>query len=127
MPSAWSQSLRDTFSHIVSAGDFKAAGLLNEEKTELLAAARAHWHAQGRRVLDSIPSADQELLAQDDVLVVAGAEMIDLKSLERILAAAERARAKLVLLADSAQLREMSSMSAMHDLIGVGQLTPERR
>ena len=127
MPSAWSQSLRDTFSHIVSAGDFKAAGLLNEEKTELLAAARAHWHAQGRRVLDSIPSADQELLAQDDVLVVAGAEMIDLKSLERILAAAERARAKLVLLADSAQLREMSSMSTMHDLIGVGQLTPERR
>jgi hypothetical protein len=119
VPPAWPRPLRDAFSYIISAGDFKAAALHGEEKTELLPVVRAHWHAHGRRVLEGIPQADQEALARDDVVVVAGAEHIDLKPLERILAAAERARAKLVLLADSAQLQALGSMSAMHDLIGV--------
>jgi ATP-dependent exoDNAse (exonuclease V) alpha subunit len=127
MPSDRSQSLREAFSYIVGAGDFKAIGILKEETAGLVSAARAHWHAQGRRVLDSIPPLDREPLGKDEVLVIAGAEMIDLKSLERILAAAERARAKLVLLADAAQLQEMGSRSAMHDLIGVDQLNSGRR
>jgi ATP-dependent exoDNAse (exonuclease V) alpha subunit len=121
MPAAWPRPLRDAFSYLISAGDFKAAALLGEEQTELLPAARAHWHAHGRRVLDGVPHAHEALLAKDDVVVVGDAEMIDLKSLERILAAAERARAKLVLVADTAQLQAMGAISPMHDLMGVGR------
>lgn len=123
MPTSWSQPLREAFAYIVSAGDFKAVALQGEEQAELLAAARAHWATQGRRVLDGIPQAEEAALAKDDLVVVAGAEMIDLKSLERILAAVERARVKLVLLADAAQLHALGAMSAMNDLMGVGRDT----
>ncbi len=120
LPGSWSAALRELYAHIVSAGDFKTAAVMGEEQAELLPAMRAHWAGQGRRVLDGVPRADQQALAKDGVLVIANAELIDLKSLERILAAAERARAKLVLLADAVQLKDMGAMSPMHDLMGVG-------
>jgi hypothetical protein len=53
--------------------------------------------------------------------VVAGAELMDVKSLERILAGAERARAKLVLLADAVQLQAMGAMAPLHSLMRVGR------
>jgi ATP-dependent exoDNAse (exonuclease V) alpha subunit len=56
-------------------------------------------------------------LAKDDVVVVEGAEMIDVKSLEKLLAAAERARAKVVLVADSERLQAMGDMSPIQDLV----------
>ncbi len=115
-----SQGLREAFSNIVSAGDFKAAATAAEETAQLVAEARAHWSAQGKRVLDAVPRANEAALAKDDVVIICGAEMIDLKSLERILAAAERARAKLVLLADAARLQAMGTVSAVHDLMSVG-------
>jgi hypothetical protein len=42
--------------------------------------------------------------------------MIELKALERLLAAADRARAKVVLVGDSAQLAAMGSISPMQSL-----------
>lgn len=121
LPSSWSAALRETYAYIVSEGDFKAAAVVGEEQAELLPVMLARWTGRGRRVLDGMPRTDQQALAKDDVLVIAGAELIDLKSLEKILAAAERARAKLVLLADDLQLKAMGAMSPMHDLMGVGR------
>ncbi len=109
----------DVLSTILAAGDFKAVSLAPAARAPLVAAARAHWHEQGRRVLE-LPQQDLAALERDAVLLVAGAEMIDLKSLERILAAAERTRAKVVLLADAAQLQAMGALSPLHALMAVG-------
>ncbi len=120
-PECWLSQLRETFSYVVAAGDFKAVALPEEARTEFVSTARAYWQAQGRRVLEGAAPADPGALAQDDVLVVAGAELMDVKSLERILAGAERARAKLVLLADAVQLQAMGAMAPLHSLMRVGR------
>jgi hypothetical protein len=124
-PECW--PLREKLSYVVAAGDFKAVALPEEARTEFASAARAYWQAQGRRVLEGAAPADPGAIAQDDVLVVAGAELMDVKSLERILAGAERARAKLVLLADEAQLQAMGTMSPLHSLMRVGRDSKEGR
>ncbi len=125
VPEAWPPPLRAALSHVVATGDFKAIGVLEEAHPEFLTAVRAYWQNQGRRVFEGAVPPDSKELSEEDVLVVAGAEMIDLKSLESILAAAERARAKLVLLADAAQLQAMGARSALHALMRVGISTAE--
>jgi len=117
LPAAWPSALRETFSYVIGPGDFKAVALLDEERAELLPAAREYWQSQGRQVVDGAALQDPGLLSRDDVLVTAGAELIDVKSLERMLAAAERTRTKLVLLADAVRLQTMGPLSAMHALI----------
>jgi ATP-dependent exoDNAse (exonuclease V) alpha subunit len=52
------------------------------------------------------------------VLIVDGAEMIDLKSLERLLAFADRGRAKIVLVGDAPQLQAMGPISPLQRLVG---------
>jgi ATP-dependent exoDNAse (exonuclease V) alpha subunit len=121
MPKALPPPLCEALSYAVAAGDFKAIGLLEEAHAEFLTAVRAYWQSQGRRVLEVAVPPDSKELSEEDVLVVGGAEMIDLKSLEGILASAERARAKLVLLADAAQLHAMGAMSAVYALMRVGR------
>jgi ATP-dependent exoDNAse (exonuclease V) alpha subunit len=116
-PAAWPSPLREAFAYVADQGDFKAVVLPGEAEAEFLSAARAYWHLQGRRVLEGAAPQQPELLAPGDVVVVAGAEMIDLKSLERFLAAAERARATLVLLANAANLHAMGAMSPLHALL----------
>jgi ATP-dependent exoDNAse (exonuclease V) alpha subunit len=107
--------LRDAFVHVIGEGDFKAIALPNG-KSEFLNAARAAWNAHGFRVRVTLPLQDEEPLGKDDVLVIMDAEMIELKALERLLAAADRARAKVVLVGDSAQLAAMGSISPMQSL-----------
>lgn len=121
MPEAWPPPLCESLAYAVAAGDFKAIGLLEEAHAEFLTAVRAYWQSQGRRVLEVAVPPDSKELSEEDVLVVGGAQMIDLKSLEGILASAERARAKLVLLADAAQLHAMGAMSAVYALMRVGR------
>jgi len=52
-------------------------------------------------------------LTLNHVIVVDGAEMIGLKQLERLLAVVDKARAKVLLMGDSAQLEAMGSMSPL--------------
>jgi hypothetical protein len=50
-------------------------------------------------------------------LVVDGAEMIGLKQLERLLAVADKARAKMVLIADSLQLAAMGGAAPLQRIL----------
>jgi ATP-dependent exoDNAse (exonuclease V) alpha subunit len=117
---AWTASLRNALAEVIAVGEFKAVALSAGETEEFLLAARAHWNAQGRRVRDALSLADAAP-AKDDVIVLEGAERMDVKSLERLLAAAERARAKMVLVADSERLQAMGSISPMHDLVALAR------
>ena len=113
---SWSQPQRDAFVYATSEGDFKAIALTNDTNSEFLDAARAVWNAHGYRMRVALPQQDADPLTKSDVVVVEDAEMIELKSLERLLAAVDRARAKLVLVGDAAQLEEMGSISPMQSL-----------
>jgi Ti-type conjugative transfer relaxase TraA len=130
--------------YLVSEGDFKAVAEAGSGRGALLAAARAIWDAQGFRVVGAaltgvaattlaassgIKSRPLECHEQDwlqgrdpltpnDVLVVDGAEMIGLKQLERILAVADKARAKVALIGDSEQMQAMGALSPLQPLVG---------
>lgn|GEM_PF-2413127 len=127
--------------YLISGGDFKALKTPTDtNKYKLLTAASKFWHAQGHRIMGVALSnravADfqalhidactwvsfdqawldgQDLFASSHVIVVMGAEMIALKSLERIIAAADKLRAKLVLMADAEQF--VGTLSPLHSLI----------
>jgi ATP-dependent exoDNAse (exonuclease V) alpha subunit len=99
-------------------GDFQAVAVPGGELSEFLEQARSQWHARGKQVRDAMPALG-DALAKNDVLLVQGAEMIDLKTLERHVDAAERARAAVLLVADAERLQAMGAMSPMHELIGL--------
>lgn len=115
------------FDYLLTDGDAKAIeAVAGDLEDALLTAAHRAWEAGGSRVAgvarsrtaaESLQSASgiktqpletcedawrksQNPLTRNDVLVVAGAEMIGLKALERVFAVADRARAKLVLVGD---------------------------
>jgi ATP-dependent exoDNAse (exonuclease V) alpha subunit len=112
----WPAHLRHAFLHAISEGDFKAIALSGDSKIDFQNAARAVWTSQNFRVRVALPLQDEEPLGKGDVVVMDGAEMIELKALERILAAVEHARAKLVLIGDAAQLAAMGPISPMQSL-----------
>jgi hypothetical protein len=132
--------------YVVGAGDFRAIAVAGmPEKSRLIGTARQIWIAAGYRVICAACSATavtqleaasaikwaalsllesewlqgEDALTKNDVLVVDGAEMIDLKRLERVLAMAERARAKLVLAGNRDQLDAMGAISPLTALIGI--------
>jgi len=140
----------DVLAYLINSGDFcviTATGLADSSR--LAGAARQAWTAAGLRVICAASSAStarqldaasgikwcelsilepqwlqgDDTLTKNDVLVVDRAEMIDLKQLERLLAIAERARAKIVLIGDSQQLRAMGAASPLTGLIGAGRPT----
>jgi ATP-dependent exoDNAse (exonuclease V) alpha subunit len=128
---------------VVGAGDLKMRiGPADAAKGRLLAAAASIWATHGLRVMGAarlldaakalfapmgIQSFDLEALepgaraplefTDTDVLIIDGAEMLDLYQLERILAAAEKGRAKLLLLGDAALLAAMGRDSPLQRLI----------
>jgi len=118
---------RSDFEYLVSEGDAKAITLVaGDVKDALLHAAHRAWEADGSQVvgvaisrtaaehLESVSGIKSQpleiceiewqkghgLLTQNGVLLVDGAQMIGLKGLERLLAAAAKVRAKIVLLGD---------------------------
>jgi Ti-type conjugative transfer relaxase TraA len=139
-----SEEQRHTFEYVVAEGDIKAlaapAGL---PQGRALAAARELWESQGLRVIGvalsriavanlqasagiasrTLEEREQEWqegrepLTLNHVVVVDGAEMIGLKQLERILAVADKARGKVVLLGDSRQLKAMGSTSPLQGIL----------
>jgi len=145
---------RRAFDYLVGVGDIKALAVVaGSAKSALLAAARGIWEAQGFRVTGTalrrasaedlhassgvpskaLASREQEwkeggdTLTPNDVVVVDGSEMLDLKQLEWVLAVADKARAKIVLLGDSQQLQAMGPLSPLHSVIAAaGPREPPR-
>ena len=112
------KSLLRRAQNLTKRGDFQAVAKLDGELQDFLQATRIYWEERGRRVRDAMPSSG-DLLSKLDVVLLQGAEMLDLKTLEKHLNAAERARAAIILVADGERLRAMGSMSPMHDLIAL--------
>jgi Ti-type conjugative transfer relaxase TraA len=135
---------RRTIEYLVGEGDIKALISTAEgDQGAPLSAARQAWESRGWRVVgvglsriaaENLQAASgirsntlaslelewkeqPESLTQNDVVVVAGAEMIGLKQLERMLAVADKARSKLVLVGDAPQLQAMGTLSPLRGII----------
>jgi ATP-dependent exoDNAse (exonuclease V) alpha subunit len=137
-----SEAAQHAFVCLVSEGDAKALAVTGGAKAAIIAAASQAWGEQGfavrgvapsRRAAASLQAASgilsQSLAAYDEqweggfemtrdtVLLLDGAEMLGLKQLERVLAVADRARAKAVFVGDFEQLRAARAESPFRDLM----------
>jgi Ti-type conjugative transfer relaxase TraA len=145
------------FRHITADGDLKAlVGVAGSGKSTLLSSARQAWEAEGLTVkgaaLSGIAAENLELasgiksrtlasyeytwkegrdaLTRNDVLVIDEAGMIGTKQLERMLAAADKAHAKVVLVGDPEQLQAIEAGAAFRGVLGqsgLAELTQVRR
>ena len=152
-----SDEQESAFRHVTAAGDLKAlVGVAGSGKSTMLAAARTAWEAEGLTVkgaaLSGIAAENLELasgiksrtlasyeynwkegrdaLTRNDVLVIDEAGMIGTKQLERMLAAADKAHAKIVLVGDPEQLQAIEAGAAFRGVIGQAgmvELTQVRR
>jgi Ti-type conjugative transfer relaxase TraA len=142
---------------VTGGGDLKSlAGVAGSGKSTTLAAMRAIWEAEGYTVkgaaLAGIAAENLEVasgikartlasyelawnrgrdpLSRRDVLVIDEAGMIGTRQLERALAAAYKAQAKVVLVGDAEQLQAIEAGAAFRGLAathGVSHLTEVRR
>jgi len=156
-PSTLSAEQRRAFEHVTGEGDIKAlVGVAGSGKSTLLEAARRAWDMEGLTVkgaalsgiaaenlqsASGIPSrtlASYEWswkegrypLTKNDVLVIDEAGMIGTKQLERILAHADQARAKVVLVGDPEQLQAIEAGAPFRGVVtevGMSELTQVRR
>jgi Ti-type conjugative transfer relaxase TraA len=156
-PSTLSTEQRAAFQHVTGEGDIKAiVGIAGSGKSTMLESARRAWEMEGLTVkgaalsgiaaenlqtASGIPSrtlASYEWswkegrypLTKNDVLVIDEAGMIGTRQLERILAHADRARAKVVLVGDPEQLQAIEAGAPFRGIVGeVGmtELTQVRR
>jgi Ti-type conjugative transfer relaxase TraA len=152
-----SDEQKTAFQHITADGDLKAlVGVAGSGKSTLLAAARQAWEAEGLTVkgaaLSGIAAENLKLasgiksrtlasyeytwkegrdaLTRNDVLVIDEAGMIGTKQLERMLAAADKAHAKVVVVGDPEQLQAIEAGAAFRGVIGQSglvELTQVRR
>jgi Ti-type conjugative transfer relaxase TraA len=132
------------FEYLAGEGDIKAlAPAPDPGKHALLAAVREIWESGGMTVIgmavskiatqglqelsgiasQTVESRDRawqeghDPLSASHVVVIEGAEMIGLKQLERLVAVADKARSKVVLLGDPAQLRAMGALSPLGGIL----------
>jgi ATP-dependent exoDNAse (exonuclease V) alpha subunit len=115
-------SLNDTgrgaFEYLVNEGDVKAIAVTDGAKAALLAAARQAWNAAGFSVRGAEECQQgHDSLTSETVLLVDGAQMIGLKELERLLAVADKARAKVALIGDADQLLAMRVEPPFQELL----------
>ena len=143
-PHALTEEQCSAFEYAVGEGDIKALAVAaGNGESLLLAALREAWEMQGLSVIGAalsriaaetlqassgIPSQTLALhelewqegrnpLTLNHVIVVDGAEMIGLKQLERLLAVVDKARGKVLLMGDSAQLDAMGSTSPLRGIL----------
>jgi Ti-type conjugative transfer relaxase TraA len=154
---ALSLEQKTAFRHVTGEGDLKAlVGVAGSGKSTLLSAARQAWEAEGLTVkgaaLSGIAAENLEIasgiksrtlasyeytwkegrdaLTRNDVLVIDEAGMIGTKQLERMLAAADKAHAKVVLVGDPEQLQAIEAGAAFRGVVGQAgmmELTQVRR
>ena len=123
-PGGFSDELRQALDYVMGGGDAKVLVLGHTlDKSDLLAALQPACEADGMQLVCVTPSTlpaclarwqrGSELPARTTFLVVDAAEMIGLKPLERLLSFAEKARGKVVLLADSLRLDALQAQSPL--------------
>lgn len=127
--------LKRTFDYLVGDGAAKAVLLADANRSVLNGTMQWAWHADGLHVLTVNP----RMLVGDDgwqpapapltqrigdngltkasVLIVDDADLIPLKPLERVVAAADRSRAKVVLIAVAARVRAMGGASPLFSVL----------
>ncbi len=155
--STLSAEQRAAFLHVTAEGDLQAVvGVAGSGKSTMLAAARNAWEAEGLTVkgaslsgiaAENLQTASgiqsrtlasyewawnekREALTQNDVLVIDEAGMVGTRQLERILAHADRARAKVVLVGDPEQLQAIEAGAAFRGIVGqvgMAEMTEVRR
>ena len=148
---------RVAFDHLTRPGDLKSlVGVAGSGKSRLLSVARQAWEAQGytvkgaalsgiaaenltlasgisARTLASYELAwqgDRDPLTSKDVLVIDEAGMVGTRQFARVLEAAEKAKAKVVLVGDPEQLQAIEAGAAFRGIIaesGVAELHEVRR
>ncbi|NOT73239.1 MAG: Ti-type conjugative transfer relaxase TraA [Hyphomicrobium sp.] len=156
-PITLSDDQRQAVTHVTGADGIAAiVGIAGAGKSTMLNAARHVWSASGRRVLGAalagkaaeglekssgIPSRTiaaweyawslgRDLLQSGDVLVLDEAGMVSSKQMAILVAAVERAGAKLVLVGDAAQLQPIEAGAAFRAIverIGAAELSEVRR
>lgn len=124
-------AMRPLFEYLVEAGAAKALALAGDAAAARVRdAAAAAWSSDGLQVVQLTPrtldtgggmpqQANQPLTATS-VLVIGDAEMIGAKQLERVFAAADRVRAKVVLIGNAVRLDAMDKHTPFR---GVQQAT----
>jgi hypothetical protein len=110
-------AVRRAFEYLMSEGDAKALAVADGAKVVLLAASRQAWGAEGFAVVGSEWHPGSDMLTRRTVLLLDASHLMGVKELERALAAADRARAKAVCIADSDQLRAMKVVSPFQNLL----------
>jgi Ti-type conjugative transfer relaxase TraA len=152
-----SEEQQIAFRSLTARGDLKAlVGVAGSGKSRLLAAARQAWEAEGYSVkgaalsgiaaenltlASGIPSrtlasleyawsSDRDPLTSQDVLVIDEAGMVGTRQLSRMLDAAAKARAKVVLVGDPEQLQAIEAGAAFRGILaesGAAELYEVRR
>lgn len=147
----------DAARHVLEAGDLKVVvGVAGSGKSRMLDAARDAWVREGYTVkgaalsgiaaenlqhasgIESRTLASYELswrnghdaLSSKDVLVIDEAGMLGTRQLDRVMAEADRAGAKVVLVGDAEQLQAIEAgapFRAISESAGVAELTSVRR
>ena len=148
---------RAAFEHVAGKEGLAAVvGYAGSGKSAMLGVAREAWEAEGctvrgaalsgiaaenlesgagiaSRTLASLEhqwGQDRELLTARDVLVIDEAGMIGSRQMERVLSAAERAGAKVVLVGDPEQLQAIEAGAAFRSIVerhGAAEITEIRR
>ncbi len=148
---------RDALAHVTGKeGLASVVGYAGSGKSAMLGVARAAWEAEGFAVrgtalsgiaAESLESGSgigartlaslehqwdqgRDLLSSRDVLVIDEAGMIGSRQLERILSAAEKAKAKIVLVGDPEQLQAIEAGAAFRSIAerhGAVEITKVRR
>ena len=108
---------RRAFEYVIGEGDAKALALTEADKEPILSASRRAWAEAGFAVVGSEWEAARDRLTRATVILVDGSHGMGIKELERVLAAADHARAKAVLVADSEQLRAMKAAPPFQSLL----------
>ncbi|THD61622.1 Ti-type conjugative transfer relaxase TraA [Phenylobacterium sp.] len=152
-----SEEQLDAARHVVGAGDLAlVVGYAGSGKSAMLGAARTAWEADGYRVkgaaLSGIAAENLETgsgitsrtlasyehawarghdqLGSDDVLVIDEAGLVGSRQMERVLAHAEGAGAKVVLVGDAEQLQAKEAGAAFRSLTerhGAAEITQVHR